>query len=325
MDDDFDIDESSAESENVEEERAAKPKQLYKDPRKKNQEGPTVVPAQKKAKTEKRVYKKRKNLVASTDRVVRESTKQKTEIMNEQISSASKKPKRKNKKRVVRTLSQKEILAEAKITEKLNTESLNAIKAWEEEEKQRRKKKGPDITGARVIYHSVGPKTIITFKDCDGCLPECFKALDGKTNEHPAPVHEIKSVATPQLQNMQPIRIISPPKIPQFHMQKEMSVPQIARKKQSAQPAMVQTSRPLPVAPPSTVSVSHTSQTPVTIKKPYYSKKSDKKKPVKRKDFDKEDYDPVRGLDSVAGASGSTRSGRKVKNKLKKDDDFISF
>lgn len=40
------------------------------------------------------------------------------------------------------------------------------------------------ITGPRVIYHSKGPRTVITFKDCDDneeLLPEYFAHLRGKT------------------------------------------------------------------------------------------------------------------------------------------------
>lgn len=335
VDDDFDIEESSADSEQVEEEKAPKAKQVYKDPRKKQQAVVKVqgeAPVEKKAK---RVYKKKTTTVPSTDRVVRESTKQKTEIMNELVSSAMKKPRRKNKKRVVRTLTQKEILAEAKKTEKLNTESLNEIKAWEEEEKKRRKKKGPDITGPRVIYHSVGSKTVITFKDCDGgLLPNYFKGFDGKTNLVPllVPSAQIKQELVSRVQDTTTTAApkMQSPQMPLFQMQKEIPVPQLpskkdsggVRKKTAAQQDKLKNDADFLFTPP-VEKKRKTDKKTVSVKKTYYTKKKSDTKKQKQKDFDKEDFNPPSVESASMSGSGSTRSGRKVKNKYRDDDEFF--
>jgi hypothetical protein len=78
------------------------------------------------------------------------------------------------------------MLAEAVETERINVESLNAIRKWEEDEKARRKVKGPILTGPRVVYRSVGSRTVLTFRDCDdvGVLPVCLRSLVGKTSQH---------------------------------------------------------------------------------------------------------------------------------------------
>ncbi len=192
VDSDFDDDESDAGSESEqEEEKKAKSKAGYVDPRNRARKkvkveqptAPTVAPAMvpvEPVKKEKRVYKKK--LVASSDRVVRRSTKQATEVANisEQLA---RKVRRKNVKRVVRLPTQAEILREADKTERKNIASLHAIRKWEEAEKLRRKPKGPVLTGPRVVYHSKGDKTFISFRDCDGyqVLTGCLRALEGRT------------------------------------------------------------------------------------------------------------------------------------------------
>jgi hypothetical protein len=132
---------------------------------------------------EKRVYRKRAKLIEASDRVVRNSTKIRTEVANE-TAAIVKKTRRKNGKRKVRVYTQAEILKEADKTERENISSLHAIKAWEEQEKKRRKPKGPVITGPRVIYHSKEGVDTITFRECDGLnvLPFFFQSLDGGTN-----------------------------------------------------------------------------------------------------------------------------------------------
>lgn len=74
------------------------------------------------------------------------------------------------------------MLREAAETERINVASLHEIRKWEEEEKARRKTKGPVLTGPRVLYHSKGSADTLTFRDADGVLPAFFATLDGKTN-----------------------------------------------------------------------------------------------------------------------------------------------
>ncbi len=206
VDSDFDEDESSAASESeAEEEKGPKAKSSYVDPRnrggakKKKQKtepaaaaaapppeaapvAPSVVGVTgAPEKREKRVYRKKQ--VASSDRVVRTSTSKATEVANFS-EKMFRKTRRKNAKRVVRVPTQAEILREADKTERQNIASLHAIRKWEEAEKLRRKPKGPVLTGPRVVYHSKGEKTFVTFRDCDGCgvLSGCLRALEGRTD-----------------------------------------------------------------------------------------------------------------------------------------------
>lgn len=78
----------------------------------------------------------------------------------------------------------------------MNTASLHAIRQWEEEEKARRKVKGPVLSGPREVYHTKEARTVLTYKDCDEeGLPVYFASLRGRTgsgvrgNTVPNPVH----------------------------------------------------------------------------------------------------------------------------------------
>lgn len=175
-----------------EERKEAKTGKLYKDPRKKGQDRVTVAPAQETRSTAQESAPqhkaKKQKVIAATDRKVRETTKVRTMMQNEEMKERQKKPRRKNKKRVWKQPTQAEILQEAKETERKNTESLHAIRQWEEEEKARRKVKGPVLTGPRVVYHSKGAKTTLIFRDCDDdpeSLPDFFASLRGRTGTVP--------------------------------------------------------------------------------------------------------------------------------------------
>lgn len=170
----------------MEEERKAKGKTQYRDPRLAAKREPEVATPALEAREAhvKEPRPKKQKTITTSDRKVRETTKMRTQIQNNELQERQSKPRRKNKKREWRQPTQAEILREAKETERKNTESLNQIRAWEEDEKARRKVKGPVLVGPRMIYHSKGPQTIITFKDCDAddsALPEYFASLRGRT------------------------------------------------------------------------------------------------------------------------------------------------
>jgi len=179
VDSDFSESESEAEAEEVQEDRPAKrAKPMYKDPRKQMRQQ-----QQQKKKPKKAAAPKKPKVIEKSDRSVRSSTVAKTLHTKLQLEAQPKKPRKKRKKRVVRVLTQEEILEEAKETERQNVASLQAIIAWEEDERARRKRKAPVLDGPRVLYYSRDGKTILTFKDCDGYLPKCLSSIDGKTNK----------------------------------------------------------------------------------------------------------------------------------------------
>lgn len=187
VDEDFDVDESSAPSEDEEEEGGRR--------RKKKTVAPPKVIKPKKAETTTTTTtttrKYQKTRVESSDRVVRTSTKQRTE--ETKVAEAfAKQTRRKNRKRERRMPTQDEILREADVTERLNIESLHQIRKWEEDEKERRRVKGPDTSGPRVIYHSKGSKTYITFKETK--LPNIFET----TTQPPPPPQPTHAPTTPQ-------------------------------------------------------------------------------------------------------------------------------
>lgn len=185
VDDDFDVDESSAEAESEgEEEKRPRSKQTYRDPKKRQlqqkrakveQEENNKLEQQKTGElidvvgeggepTEKKRRFYKKTVIAPSDRQVRVSTKLRTE---EAKVVVAKKPRKKHTRKVYVMPTQEEILREAKKTERKNIESLHAIRQWEEEEKARRKVRGPELTGPRMQYYSSaakGGKTILTFK-----------------------------------------------------------------------------------------------------------------------------------------------------------------
>ncbi len=68
-------------------------------------------------------------------------------------------------------MSQKELLEEAKITEKKNRESLQKMLQIEEE-KKKIPTRAPRLTGPLIVYHSKDGKDTITFTEVESVPPE---------------------------------------------------------------------------------------------------------------------------------------------------------
>ena len=311
VDEDFDESESEASSEHVDDEKSSRRKSTYVDPRKR-----VVPPAgpkklvgvagqpEKPVKREKRVYKKTK--VETSDRVVRGSTKARTEITNE-VASMVQKTRRKNRKRIVRVMTQAEILRAADKTERENIASLNAIKAWEAEERNKRKPRAPVVSGPRVIYHSsqlnTKCQTVLIWRDCDttNLLPKVFESFDGLTNLNP-PNKKIANVQIPQFE------MPAPP--PPIMYTEEVTSVAVA---------------PPPVMTKTTANASHKKKKSSSASLSITKKKKSASSLAQKKNLQAAARKREREINApnVTPSSGVSRSGRKIKRKNL--DDFQEF
>ncbi len=126
------------------------------------------------------VAKEKKHMPAS-DRVVRTTTKDKTEeTKKDQAKYKLKKQKKKAErmkrrpKHTVRMPTQDELLEEAKITEEINKASLEYLTRMEEEKKKVTTTK-VTLKGPLIRFYSKGGVTTITFTDVDA-FPDYINA-----------------------------------------------------------------------------------------------------------------------------------------------------
>lgn len=124
---------------------------------------PITTPSQKKSRTPSSQPRKSSRTVALARAAEREKERQ------EQEKKKASKP-RKKTTIMVRPLTQEELLAEAKITERINKKSLKDFLLIEEEKKK--VKEAPAFTGPMIHYHSKDGVTTVTFPDLPPILSQ---------------------------------------------------------------------------------------------------------------------------------------------------------
>jgi len=182
VDSDFSIDENEEVKSDPEDDESNRKKakradgvqtKAYKEPSKKKDKTKQPVPKPKPippVRMSSPEYGRRLTTRASTALKTSETIKI---IKQRDAESRRKKLKLKKKQKVVRKLTQEEILEEAKITEKYNLESLKKYEEMELEAKRRATRSGDrTVKGPAIRYHSVTMPLIQEIKDEENIKPE---------------------------------------------------------------------------------------------------------------------------------------------------------